>query len=46
LMKKVWRQLCSVCKCQLPECHAAARKPHGYQYDPGNFGFCQLHWQY
>lgn len=46
LMKKVWRQLCSVCKCQLPECHAAARKPHGYQFDPGNFGFCQLHWQY
>ena len=44
-LKKVWRPLCSVCRCQVPGCRASARKPHGQHLKPSNFGLCQKHWK-
>ena len=43
-LKKVWRPLCAVCRCQKPGCHGGARKPHGKDLKQSNFGLCQKHW--
>ena len=44
-LKKMWIQLCSVCRCQEPGCHGGARKPYGDHMDPCNWGRCARHWK-
>ena len=43
-LKKVWRPLCDVCRCQMPGCRGGTRKPHGADLVLSNCGFCQKHW--
>ena len=47
-LKKNLKPLCAACKCQHPECHVAARRPHGaHHLNISNFGgFCQKHWKW
>ena len=40
-LKKVWRPLCTACKCRIIGCR---RKPHGNHVLLSNVGLCQKHW--
>ena len=41
---KRYRPLCLACRCRVPDCWAAARRPYGPHNLSVNWGKCQRHW--